>query len=464
MAIAVRSVVVTACLVSVVCMVGGCGDPYYNQPQQHYTQQTTLAQQNTQPTPDPLTSPAAHALFGMLGAGAYNSATNTAQQNAALQGLGQGGLAYQQNEAIRNAGTQNSATQSPASPTPASLAAAKLVQMGYQITVEPISITDDKGKVWKGDVPMLVLDGAKCLVLSEEDGVYGLVDLSVPKGLKRFERLQPLSGGDNLKNTVAAHQGIRNVTDDKMTEGQTYTGPEVQDSNGAWVAHGRGTMTWPSGDKYIGEFKYGKVDGRGVLTKPTGGSYDGEWKDNKKEGHGVLNFPDGDKYDGEFRNDHYSGHGVFTTRAGNKYDGEWKNGIPDGQGTVTMPDGGKYVGDLRGNKRHGQGKMTYPDGKVEDGVWQDDKFTGGQSQPSPGAGTQNAGSSSKTGLVSITADDDTFEVSIDGSFVGNTPAKLKLSEGSHVIEVKKAGYKDYRREITVTDGAELNIRAVLEKN
>jgi PEGA domain len=71
--------------------------------------------------------------------------------------------------------------------------------------------------------------------------------------------------------------------------------------------------------------------------------------------------------------------------------------------------------------------------------------------------------SSKTGLLTVKADDDTFEIFVDDSFVGNPPAKLNLSEGAHVIEVKKVGFKNYRREIKVTEGAELGIRAALEK-
>jgi len=73
------------------------------------------------------------------------------------------------------------------------------------------------------------------------------------------------------------------------------------------------------------------------------------------------------------------------------------------------------------------------------------------------------GDSSKFGFVNITTDDATFEVFADGAFVGNSPAKLKLSEGPHTIEVRREGFKDYKKEISVTDGSELNLRAVLEK-
>jgi hypothetical protein len=70
---------------------------------------------------------------------------------------------------------------------------------------------------------------------------------------------------------------------------------------------------------------------------------------------------------------------------------------------------------------------------------------------------------SKTGVVNVTAADDSYEIFVDGAFVGNTPAKVKLTEGVHIVEVKKAGLKDYRREIKISAGSELTLRAVLEK-
>ena len=70
---------------------------------------------------------------------------------------------------------------------------------------------------------------------------------------------------------------------------------------------------------------------------------------------------------------------------------------------------------------------------------------------------------SKTGVVNVSASDDSCEIYVDGAFVGNTPAKVKLTEGDHVVEVKKAGFKDYRRQIKITEGSELTLRAALEK-
>jgi TPR repeat protein len=72
-------------------------------------------------------------------------------------------------------------------------------------------------------------------------------------------------------------------------------------------------------------------------------------------------------------------------------------------------------------------------------------------------------SASKTGVVNVSAADDSCEIFVDGAFVGNTPAKVKLTEGAHIVEVKRAGFKDYRKQIKITEGSELTLRAVLEK-
>jgi TPR repeat protein len=101
------------------------------------------------------------------------------------------------------------------------------------------------------------------------------------------------------------------------------------------------------------------------------------------------------------------------------------------------------------------------------------EFVPGRSTTPPGslspAGSTNSGAlgpaapaaTARTGLVQVKADDETHEIFVDGAFVGNAPAKLKLVEGSHVIEVKKPGFKDYRKQIQMVEGSELTIRVVL---
>ena len=72
-------------------------------------------------------------------------------------------------------------------------------------------------------------------------------------------------------------------------------------------------------------------------------------------------------------------------------------------------------------------------------------------------------SPSKTGFINVTADDESREIFVDSAFVGNTPAKLKLLAGPHVIEVKQPGFKPYRKEINVGEGSDLTLHVVLEK-
>jgi len=45
------------------------------------------------------------------------------------------------------------------------------------------------------------------------------------------------------------------------------------------------------------------------------------------------------------------------------------------------------------------------------------------------------------------------DIEIDGAFVGNTPSTLTVTPGSHKIAVKKRGFTDWSRTLSVTSGA-----------
>ena len=55
------------------------------------------------------------------------------------------------------------------------------------------------------------------------------------------------------------------------------------------------------------------------------------------------------------------------------------------------------------------------------------------------------------------------DVNIDGNFVGNAPAKLRLKPGKHTIAVSMAGYKVWSRDLTALGGSEVSLTANLEK-
>lgn len=55
------------------------------------------------------------------------------------------------------------------------------------------------------------------------------------------------------------------------------------------------------------------------------------------------------------------------------------------------------------------------------------------------------------------------DIELDGSFAGNTPSDVQVTEGEHTITVKKAGFKDWERKLKVNAGSSLNLSAELEK-
>jgi hypothetical protein len=71
--------------------------------------------------------------------------------------------------------------------------------------------------------------------------------------------------------------------------------------------------------------------------------------------------------------------------------------------------------------------------------------------PEPAAGAVVAAAAA-SGLT-IEASVPNCDIEVDGSFVGSTPSTLNLAPGKHDIMVKKAGYKDWARSMTVSSGA-----------
>ena len=75
----------------------------------------------------------------------------------------------------------------------------------------------------------------------------------------------------------------------------------------------------------------------------------------------------------------------------------------------------------------------------------------------------SAPSEKAKGAVNVSSNPAGADVAVDGDFVGNSPASLKLAPGKHTITVKMPGYKDWSREITVQAGSEVQLTANLEK-
>jgi len=115
--------------------------------------------------------------------------------------------------------------------------------------------------------------------------------------------------------------------------------------------------------------------------------------------------------------------------------------VPTGVETVTVDSSGKAV------------KAE----KTEAGDQAD--RAAGDERPGRADAGRAAAKPEEIGTVRVTSVPDGAEVFIDGSFVGNAPAQLKLSPGKHKVDVKAEGHEDWTREIQVLAGSDLNLKA-----
>jgi hypothetical protein len=65
------------------------------------------------------------------------------------------------------------------------------------------------------------------------------------------------------------------------------------------------------------------------------------------------------------------------------------------------------------------------------------------------------------GTVHVSSKPENADVFVDGIFVGNSPCKLSLTDGIHIIEIKASGFVDFKRELRVMAGSEVSMRATL---
>jgi len=72
--------------------------------------------------------------------------------------------------------------------------------------------------------------------------------------------------------------------------------------------NGQGTMTYGSGDKYVGQWRNGMRNGQGTYTyggpDDNGANYVGEWKDGLAHGQGALTRADGSVVEGIWEKDY----------------------------------------------------------------------------------------------------------------------------------------------------------------
>jgi hypothetical protein len=175
--------------------------------------------------------------------------------------------------------------------------------------------------------------------------------------------------------------------------------------------NGRGIFVYPSGAKYIGDFKDGEIHGIGVCYYTDGSKYQGEWQNRYPHGKGTKTYADGYRHTGlwykgkpvdeegrlleeyvvkgkEEKNDGTDiqsgclagdcrdGQGTFAYPDGSRYDGQFVEGRLEGLGTWYFTNGDRYVGAFRSNFPHGKGTLYTAEGTVTIGEWREGEYVG----------------------------------------------------------------------------------------
>lgn len=158
--------------------------------------------------------------------------------------------------------------------------------------------------------------------------------------------------------------------------------------------HGKGVYKFANGDSYIGEMKAGVINGRGLFTTKAGDTIDGTFIEAKATGKGVYKFVSGDRYEGEMVQGKLTGKGVYFAANGDRiegdfvdgkpvggvyhftngdrYQGEMQNGSLTGRGVYFHKSGAKYEGDMVAGRPQGKGTFWFGDGNARfEGVFED---------------------------------------------------------------------------------------------
>ncbi|KAG7502317.1 alsin-like isoform X2 [Solea senegalensis] len=177
------------------------------------------------------------------------------------------------------------------------------------------------------------------------------------------------------------------------TASYTFTGEgRFKDAHytGVWLSgriHGRGTMKWPDGRTYTGNFKNGLENGYGeslmpnkALNKPD--SYQGHWREGKINGFGKYKYASGEVYEGCFFDGQRHGYGMLSSgkQAGTSssvFIGQWVQDKKTGYGVYDdITRGEKYMGLWLDDQRHGSAVVATQYGIYYEGTFKENKMSG----------------------------------------------------------------------------------------
>jgi len=94
------------------------------------------------------------------------------------------------------------------------------------------------------------------------------------------------------------------------------------------------------------------------------------------EGWGSMSWPDGSSYEGNFKNGKFEGNGSMIWADNDTYEGQFVAGKKEGHGTYRWADGDVYTGMWSAGSRMGAGTFSYSDGRIELGRYRGDSDVG----------------------------------------------------------------------------------------
>jgi hypothetical protein len=221
----------------------------------------------------------------------------------------------------------------------------------------------------------------------ERDEWWAILDSQVKSTLDKSEQLTD-PNAPSPATTQLERRGKHDFTPTDWYDGEWDNGK----------IHGKGRMTC-TGATYEGVFDSSYETGSGSITYPTGMKFTGEWKIGKPINSGTMEYPSGEVFTGEFKDGKRNGKGALKYKDGSVLDCEWRNDMPHGQGTLNLISSritytgpfsegkffgagimilgkARYDGAFKDNQRNGRGKMMYEDGSIYEGEWKDDRHHG----------------------------------------------------------------------------------------
>lgn len=155
---------------------------------------------------------------------------------------------------------------------------------------------------------------------------------------------------------------------------------------------GVGVLVKSNQQKFVGQFKNGKLDGYGIIHYNSGSIFVGQFQNGYRHGQGSLKHATKivngiwtkDKYTKGIKEDIrgcksgncYNGYGVYIYENSTIFIGQFSEGRAEGEGICFFSDGDVYFGDWKNHGFNGYGTYMYTENMtLQAGFWNEGNYT-----------------------------------------------------------------------------------------